>query len=91
MPSDESLLAFLENKDRRVPKLATSAKMLMKTDKFCEGVADLESKFPGSKCYFFGTRPMKLGHPKSHLNLFLDLGLYDSISYNVFSIDFFLF
>lgn len=76
MPNDTMLLNFLAKSEDRVGRLLrNSAKMKKNVDvKFRELKVDLEKKFPGSKVYFYGTRKMNLGHERSHLNIFIDVG-----------------
>lgn len=76
MPNDPDLLQFLAHSERRVKNLLDASKKMrnLRNVKFIEAAADLESKFPGSKVHFYGTKIMNLGHEKSHLNIFIDVG-----------------
>jgi len=73
MQNEASLLTFLANSRVRVGRLLKTSAKMRNMKKFQELQVDLESKFPGSKVYFYGTRIMQLGHERSHLNIFIDV------------------
>lgn len=76
MPNDENLLKFLEKSSVRVGRLLRNAKAMKNgVGKFQNVAEDLESLIKGSKVHFYGTRAMQLGHEKSHLNIFLEVGM----------------
>lgn len=74
MYNEESMKQFLKKSSSRVTDLAWQASKMRNTAYFEDAAKDLESKVPDSKVYFYGTRVMQLGHPKSHLNIFLEIG-----------------
>jgi hypothetical protein len=72
MQTDQDLLEFHRDTDR-VGSLVRRAKT-QKNEKFLEVVVELENIIEGGKIYFYGTRFMGLGHEKSHVNIFVDVG-----------------
>lgn len=74
MPNDEYLLRFLNKSEERVGRLLKFAANVKRDGKFQKAAEDLQSKFEGAKVHFYGTRMMQLGHNKSHLNIFLEVG-----------------
>lgn len=75
MPDDESLLRFLGHSNKRVGSLLSRARRMREGYKqFDDIVEDLKSQIEGSTVHFYGTRKMQLGHEKSHLNVFLEVG-----------------
>lgn len=75
MPNDEDLLEFLEKSNDRVGRrLINARKMKNEIGRFRKIAEELESQIEGSKVHFYGTRSMQLGHEKSHLNIFLEVG-----------------
>lgn len=75
MHNEGDLLDFLYKSENRVGRLLTASKKMKSVVKFEEAAADLESKIIGSKVHFYGTRFMKLGHERSHVNIFIDVGM----------------
>jgi hypothetical protein len=73
MLNDDQLLKFLNNSGKRVATLSNCAANLQHIE-FYEAIDEIETKVEGSKVHFYGTRAMKLGHRKSHLNMFLEVG-----------------
>lgn len=73
MPNDDFLLSFLEKREARIGRLLRKASEL-KTAKFDDVKEELKSHIEGSEVYFYGTKMMGLGHEKSHLNIFLEVG-----------------
>jgi hypothetical protein len=73
MPNDDELIKFLMTADNRISRRLAFARDMKKTERFREAIDDLERIIPESKAYFYGTRTMELGHPKSHLNIFMDI------------------
>lgn len=74
MPSDGELLKFFGRRKVQVPNLARKAQRLRNVEVFQKAAEDLELQIVGSKIYFYGTKRMQLGHEKSHLNMFVDVG-----------------
>lgn len=74
MPNEEDLLDFLYNSEIRIGRLLRASRKMSDEVKFKDAADDLESKFIGSKAHFYGTRFQRLGHEKSHLNIFIDVG-----------------
>lgn len=74
--NDHGLLEFYNDRDKRVGRLLKDAKNLWRgIGKFEDLALLLESKVGSqAKCHFYGTRFMQLGHVKSHLNIFLEVG-----------------
>lgn len=73
MLTDDGLIRFLQNSEKRVQNLTNTAAGLKHVD-FDEAVEELKKVVEGSEIYFYGTRAMQLGHRKSHLNIFFDFG-----------------
>jgi hypothetical protein len=71
---NDDMVDFLERSEKRVSELVQRASRMRNTSHYADAVADLESKVPDSKVHFYGTRVMQLGHEKSHVNLFLEVG-----------------
>lgn len=80
MPNDELLLKFMTHSQNRLKgMLDRASNMKKKQSKFGDIVQELESLVEGSKCHFYGTRQMQLGHENSHLNIFFDVGKFKSL------------
>jgi hypothetical protein len=76
MENDKVLLKWLEFYDDSEQSIEERLKCaeLQKNEKFFKVIAELEKVVEGATFYFYGTRYMKLGHEKSHLNIFIDVG-----------------
>lgn len=77
MLNDENLLKFLLNSEKRISNLTRWAAEL-KVVEIYEAVEKLESVIQGSKAHFYGTRVMQLGHRRSHINIFLESGKFET-------------
>lgn len=71
--NDNNLLEFLYHSEKRIANLIRRAKG-WRSDSFDEYREDLERVIKGATARLYGTKMMQLGHERSHLNIFLDLG-----------------
>ena len=76
MYNEASLREFLNNSDKRISNLLSHASKLRFTVNFLDAAKSLEAQIEGSKVHFYGTRIMQLGHGKSHLNMYFEVGEY---------------
>jgi hypothetical protein len=74
MYNEDNLRAFLKRSDARISVLLNQAERIRNTSYFAKAAEDLESRVEDSKVHFYGSRNMQLGHNKSHVNMFLEVG-----------------
>jgi hypothetical protein len=74
MYNEGNLRAFLKKSDARISVLLDQAAKMRNTAYFAKAAEDLESKVEDSKVHFYGSRVMQLGHNKSHVNMFMEVG-----------------
>lgn len=72
--NDDLLLGFLQNSKQRIAKLINNAKG-WRSETFDDYVEDLQRAIKGATARLYGTKMMQLGHERSHLNIFLDVGM----------------
>lgn len=74
MRNIDLLLTFLENSEKRIGNLLKRSKRWSDIEEYRDALDELESLVPNCKAYCYGTKFMELGHERSHLNVFIDVG-----------------